>query len=123
MCVHISVRLSEGANVSYGAVQIYDEYGKWSLVCDQGWTDTLARITCKQLGWSDGKAVPRSAFNVSQSDEMVYLRCGGQEQSLEDCESRVANKSQCAGGHFASVFCTNHTIQTAGMSTSILLYI
>ena len=47
-CVLAAVRLSRGDH-SHGVVQIMED--NWSVLCGEGFTNTEAKVVCKQLGF------------------------------------------------------------------------
>ena len=50
-CLDGSIRLANGTNKSEGRVEICVN-GAWTTVCDDGWDDYAAKVTCRQLGYS-----------------------------------------------------------------------
>ena len=100
------MRLSEGTNATYGAVQVY-ENNTWNLVCGDGWTDSTAALVCQEMGLADGKVVPRSGFTVNESDTMIFATCYSSSTSFSDCVFRPGAVSSCTSGFYASVFCSD----------------
>ena len=98
------MRLSEGANATYGAVQVYHN-NSWRLVCSDGWDNAIATKVCREMGLADGTLVPRSGFSVNVSDTMMFATCSDSDAKLSDCRLSALPSSACASGFFASVFC------------------
>ena len=111
------MRLSEGANATYGAVQVHHN-NTWTPVCEDGWSNSLAHLVCSEMGLGDGKIVPRSGFTVNQSDTMIFATCPGSATTLSGCNLRPGPSLSCSSGFYASVFCSNTTIVQAGMSNT-----
>ena len=48
------VRLFNGTSPSNkGMLQMCDSYGRWTAVCDYGWTNYHSIVACKQLGYNN----------------------------------------------------------------------
>ena len=50
-CTNGTVRLIDGPLESAGRVEICIN-GVWGTVCDYGWNNNVARVVCRQLGYS-----------------------------------------------------------------------
>ena len=108
------MKLSTGANSSYGAVQVYNE-DEWQLVCDDVFTDEHALMVCKSLGFVDGVAVPYSGFGYMRSKiGLVGINCTGDETQLSDCGFTFGNVSNCDSEQYASVYCSEKKLSTIG---------
>ena len=113
MHVLSTVKLSEGANATYGAVQVYKN-NKLHGVCDDNWTDTEAKVVCRALGFEDGLAIPSSGFGPQKETQIGLrsVRCRGDEVNLLQC--RVTWDENCPTDMYASVYCSNITITQTG---------
>ena len=115
----LTVRLSEGANATYGAVQVFQN-NTWTLVCDDGWTDKAAKVTCRSLGHTDGRAIPQSGFgNLNLPISVGQVACVGNETDLLLCP--LQKQTPCKSGMYASVQCTNETIDDLGKTKLYLI--
>jgi len=77
-----------------------------SPVCDDGWDDAEAIVTCRMLGFSNGIAETGSAYGNAKKEEQYwrsYLECRGDEESLLDCPGK--DNPSCARGEVAGVVC------------------
>lgn len=103
--MHFSVRLVGGTQPNEGRVQVY--YNGWKSVCGDEWDFPDARVTCRQLGYSDALLV-RPFFGPRGRQEVTVLnniRCLGEEVSLKYCASDFGNL-ECPLNDVASVVCT-----------------
>ena len=110
----LTVRLSKGANASYGAVQIYKNNQLYTI-CDDHWTDVEAKVVCTSLGYEDGLAIPKSGFGHFNGTPIGVrnVQCKGDEDDLFKCSLTWDDK--CPSKMYASVYCSNGTIMETGM--------
>ncbi|XP_055956391.1 deleted in malignant brain tumors 1 protein [Patella vulgata] len=72
--------------ISKGVVNA-SKYGFYGPVCNFGWTDAEANVTCKQTGKLGGVAV----YTTTRSSQPMVLggyNCSGNEASLDNCSSK-----------------------------------
>ena len=46
-----ALRLANGTSMFEGRVEIC-YYNNWGTICDDSWNNTIARVVCRQLGFS-----------------------------------------------------------------------
>lgn len=93
----------------------YHVNGEWYSVCDEGFDDVAARVTCRSLGnnFTDGLAIKGSAFGKMDGKTLISdLKCSGKEKDLSECLMKF-NQTSCR--NYASVYCSNSTIEKKGM--------
>ena len=77
-------------------------------VCDDHWSDTNARVVCRMLGFSGGRAVTHSHFgNVGNMFIMDDVICSEDDTSILDCE--FAKDHNCRASEAAGVICIGET--------------
>jgi len=91
------IRLEGGSRPGEGNVIVNGE-----SVCDDSWDDVDARVACRMLGYSDGRATTDSRFgnNPGGNYGMDNVECGGYEERLTDCyfdASDNCNEEEAAG--------------------------
>ena len=86
--------------------------GQWGTVCDDHFDDTDAKLICKMLGYSKGRARPNAYFG--EGTEYIWmddLKCTGSESSIFDCSFdngyNVWGDHDCNHGEDAGVECRN----------------
>ncbi|KAL8583915.1 hypothetical protein ACOMHN_009668 [Nucella lapillus] len=93
-----------------GPVKV-SRYGFIGAVCGDNFTDTEAKIVCKQ-NYTNGIALKSySGGSFSMPVVMSKLKCTGKEAKLTECmrSSFVTSGSDCQNGSAASVLCTTST--------------
>lgn len=56
-CCEGDIRLLDGRVLNEGIVEVCLS-GRWKTVCDNSWSDSEAKVVCKQLGYShQGKLI------------------------------------------------------------------
>ena len=51
-CTYGEIRLINGQSQYEGLVEICNN-GRWELICARYWDDSDAKVTCRQLGYTD----------------------------------------------------------------------
>lgn len=100
----------EGVNY-YGRVEIeYD--GESGTVCDSSWSAYDARVTCRQLGFPDGRAYMKSYYGPGNGSVVLSgMTCDNSESSLLACPSLgwMVVQSTCLGHERdAGIRCTRN---------------
>jgi len=106
-CTHGDIRLvGTGSSSTQGRVEVCVN-SRWGTVCDDSWSTFDARVTCRQLGYSDRNAVAYSSARFGQGTVPILLddlRCTNTESRLIDCpHNRIDN---CVHSEDAGVSCT-----------------
>ncbi|XP_045215975.2 scavenger receptor cysteine-rich domain superfamily protein-like [Mercenaria mercenaria] len=104
------VRLFKGNENSIGIVQLYHN-NTWTTVCGHTFTDQAAQVTCRQLGFDRGTALPLGAFGDFYHKDIVpyvgqFQECvTGQESKLVDCKFTDVSTCPSSWTAYASVVC------------------
>ncbi len=81
--------------------------GKWGGVCDNRWSDTDARVVCKQLGYKTGVAYKIPHFQRSDTPiHMDNVECTGTESNLAECAHDGWGRQECVNHQHAGVICS-----------------
>ena len=94
--------------------------GKWGTVCDNGFTDTDAKVVCRQLGYSTSKANAYLSAHYGQGTGTIWLdsvACAGDESRLSSCYSNSLVTNFCDHGDDVGVDCS--TLFTLHFTLSI----
>ncbi|XP_035670254.1 deleted in malignant brain tumors 1 protein-like, partial [Branchiostoma floridae] len=112
------VRLVGGSNDHEGRVEVYHD-GEWGTVCDYGWGQPDADVTCRQLGFAAARKATQKAFFGQGTGRvwLSYVGCSGTESRLQDCSHRGwgNNPSGCRHDDDAGAVCTS--LRLVGGST------
>ena len=104
-----SVRLIGGSTRYEGRLQTFFN-SKWGSVCNNEWDFNDARVTCRQLGFSDAlMAVTSLKYGNADEEEEYFLdsvKCSGDEPGLHYCESSGFGNQACGISEVAGVVCT-----------------
>ncbi|XP_013414022.1 uncharacterized protein LOC106176257 [Lingula anatina] len=106
----VQLRLAGGSS-DYGRVEVMYN-GTWGTICDHYWSDENAKIVCKQLGYSEGKAYRNARFGIGSGPIWLSgVRCVGEEPVIDFCNNMQWGEQSCDHFSDASVACTSEAIQ------------
>lgn len=109
-----SVRFNTGPNLNAGGLEVYQN-GVWYGVCDSDFDAKAALVACRSVkkNFVDARSIPGSAYgNISVKIGISRIQCTGKESDLTECKIEV--NSVCSSRHYASVYCSNTTIEDTG---------
>ena len=91
----LPIRLVDGNSPYSGRVEIYRN-GVWGTVCDDNWTDMIARVVCQQLGFGSNSAsvdfdVPAGTGPILMDD----VTCSNSETNLLACSHNGFENHNC----------------------------
>ncbi|XP_053475652.1 neurotrypsin isoform X1 [Ictalurus furcatus] len=103
----VPVRLSGGATVYEGRVEVYHA-GQWGTVCDDQWDNNDAEVVCRQLGLGGtAKAWVGAYFGAGVGRVLLdEVSCTGNELSIEQCPKTAWGEHNCDHTEDAGVSCT-----------------
>ncbi|XP_061196066.1 neurotrypsin-like isoform X1 [Saccostrea echinata] len=86
-----------------GVVELKQRDGSWNKVCaDHFWTPQVAAVACRHLGF-EGTARAKGRGIQQNEEHFSMLQCKGSEDSLEQCQSVIANS--CSTNREAFLVC------------------
>lgn len=106
----VTYRMVGGENYGRVEVALGDT---WGTVCDTSWDDNEARVFCRQMNFTDGKAARRGAYGFGTGPVWLsHLRCTGNETHLHRCphrgwDSELSEVEDDITG-ILSTFCASH---------------
>ena len=75
-------------------------------ICADGWDDTAADVTCRQLGFARATSVATIAGEEGTQAWLTDIRCNGDETALSYCRHSGFLRQSCANNRFAGVSCS-----------------
>ena len=89
-------RLSLSEIPFLGRADIYHK-GVWTPVCNEDWNISIARMACRERGFSDVIETFRSREQDSTSSALVLdtKECSGEESSIISCASYSQGADEC----------------------------
>ena len=100
-----AVRLTGTDIPSYGRLEIHDGTS-WTAVCDDGFAQSEADVTCRHLGYATGMVDCCSALGPRPTNVpwgFRDMKCAGNEQHPLDCPHKSDGK--CLQGRYVSLLC------------------
>ena len=93
-------KTTQADRVTEGRVEIQDDDGEWSTVCDDYWSNGDGNVVCRQMGYAGAERVFwNSHFGGAAKGTRTWLdnlQCVGNEEDLLDCPRRAG---PAVGGH------------------------
>ena len=83
--------------------------GTWGTVCDNGFTDTDAKVVCRQLGHSTSNAKAYTSAHYGRGTGTIWLdhvACDGDESRLSTCTRNSLGINFCDHGDDVGVDCS-----------------
>jgi deleted-in-malignant-brain-tumors protein 1 len=113
-CEEGQIRLQNGDTRYEGRVEICIN-STWGTICRDGWSNSDARVVCRQLGFSASGSIPATEFGLGVERIVLNsIRCTGSEARLIDCD--ISGFSSCRYNQHAGVYC-----QTRGIGNKEIL--
>ena len=107
-CSEGNVRLVRGENEREGRVEICYN-GVWGTVCaDNGWDEGDANVVCRQLGFSDQRALPTNDSHFGDGEGPILLenvKCSEGQSTLSQCVNSMFTGALHHCKHTARVIC------------------
>ncbi|KAL4227454.1 scavenger receptor [Mactra antiquata] len=103
---YTSVKLTgpSGLTSGNGSVLVYIN-DSWSLICDEGFNDFTATKVCKELGFTEGRAICCSALGASELYDWrlsnYSMTCETDDDDIESC----LYQTNCTSQRYASAIC------------------
>ncbi|KAH9510231.1 Deleted in malignant brain tumors 1 protein [Bulinus truncatus] len=101
-----------GGDKFQGTVEVFynNRWGTvWGTVCDNGWTNSEARVVCSMLGYNRDSAVAvrLNGFNTTYPKDFLLedVRCRGTEENLLNCSHTPYGAHGCRSQKLAGVIC------------------
>ncbi|XP_064596688.1 uncharacterized protein LOC135463359 [Liolophura sinensis] len=101
------VRLKQSSVPWKGLVEI-SYRGRWGAVCNSGWDETAANITCRMLGYSGAvqSLGAQHLENLTSTRPWISgLRCHGNESYLHECQHDAWDLASCIPSQYVGVEC------------------
>merc|ERR1712115_494492 len=88
-------------------------------VCDDGWEDVDARVACRMLGYSNGRAISNSRFGRIPGGDygMDNVECEGYEDRLTDCQ--FSSSDDCSEDEAAGVICGDGDYDSGDLTSEL----
>ena len=102
----VLVRLADGDATS-GRVEILYE-DQWGTLCHDYFSDTDAKVICRQLGFPEGNHIAKSGGYFPAGIGNIWiddLSCSGSEQNIHDCNFPGWDVHNCNHNEDAGVIC------------------
>ena len=90
-----------------GVLQVYDGVQHWGTICSAGWDMEDADVACKQLGFTNARAITTYPAIEDSNYFLAYLGCSKYNpvSNLVDCSYYGFDHCPCFPGKVAGVVC------------------
>ncbi|XP_051896698.1 deleted in malignant brain tumors 1 protein-like [Pristis pectinata] len=118
----VQLRLANGGSQCAGRVEIHYN-GTWGTVHDFLWDLPDAAVVCRELGCGVALAAPPGAHFEEGSGPFVtgYVKCGGNETALRNCESYPWGHYPLTHSNDAGVICAEANWRCPGVGVRRVL--
>merc|ERR1712112_687546 len=88
-------------------------------VCDDSWDNADARVACRMLGYSNGRAISNSRFGQIPGGDygMDNVECEGYEDRLTDCQ--FSSSDDCSEDEAAGVICGDGDYDSGDLTSEL----
>nr|XP_022289201.1 deleted in malignant brain tumors 1 protein-like [Crassostrea virginica] len=101
------IRLVDGDYTGEGRLEV-EYHDRWGTVCDDSFTDSSAKVACRQLGYHSQHAVYKGVAPYGEGSGDIVLDnvvCTGDESSLAVCRHHGFMLENCAHSEDVGVIC------------------
>jgi len=114
-----AVALFGGGSPREGRLEMYHN-GTWGTVCDDGFTDTAARVVCYSLGFGHvGQEMNIDKYGIGKGHIWLDdIRCSGMERHISRCSNKGWGVHNCLHHEDVAVSCTGESSGTSTKSSS-----
>ena len=104
-CMAVRLRLVGGSSSQEGRLEVYYN-STWGTMCDDGFTDSSARVVCHMLGYGrSGRLIGNRYGAGSGQIWLDNVQCSGTETSIADCPHNGWGSHDCTHSEDVSVSC------------------
>jgi len=116
-----AVALFGGGSPRRGRLEVYHN-GIWGTVCDDGFTDSAAKVVCYSLGFGRfGHEVDIGLYSIGRGQVWLDdIRCSGSERHISECSHRGWGVHDCGHNEDVAVSCDGDPTPVFSFSTSTI---
>ncbi|XP_059173734.1 uncharacterized protein LOC131954198 isoform X1 [Physella acuta] len=129
-CIKTNVRLLSLVKTDshLGTVELYNEKERgWFEVCGVGWKDSNAKVVCREVGFTDGKALQWNSLGAvaygsfTAAGSYTNVSCDGTESTLSQCSLEETTLCEFRDSiiDLASVICYNTSLAQVDMTDAV----
>jgi hypothetical protein len=93
-----------------GRLEVYHD-GKWGTVCEDGFNDVAATVTCRSLGFGYGELINGEPYRTRNGTIWLdEVRCRGNEASILECSNSGWQQHRCEHSQDVAIECYHKSL-------------